>query len=44
MSEGSLLPTTALLGFGTMGRALASGLLARGLARPETLRIGARRT
>ena len=43
MSEGTLLPATTLLGFGTMGRALASGLLAQGLAHPESLRIGARR-
>jgi len=43
MPEGSFLPTTALLGFGTMGRALATGLLAQGLATPASLRVGARR-
>ncbi len=43
MSHATSLPATALLGFGTMGRALATGLLAQGLATPKTLRVGARR-
>lgn len=43
MSDDTRLPATALLGFGTMGRALATGLLAQGLATPKTLRVGARR-
>ena len=43
MFEENHLPTTALLGFGTMGRALAAGLLAKGLATPKVLRVGARR-
>lgn len=43
MTHATRLPATALLGFGTMGRALATGLLARGLATPKVLRVGARR-
>lgn len=43
MSHAVRLPVTALLGFGTMGRALATGLLAQGLATPRSLRVGARR-
>jgi pyrroline-5-carboxylate reductase len=37
------LPVIAILGFGTMGRALAGGLLKSGLAGPDGLRIGVRR-
>jgi pyrroline-5-carboxylate reductase len=43
MNAPSPLPSIAILGFGTMGRALAGGLLHSGLATPQSLRIGVRR-
>ena len=43
MDSAAALPAIAILGFGTMGRALASGLLKSGLATRDTLRVGVRR-
>ena len=43
MRPATTLPPIALLGFGTMGQALAGGLLASGLATAKTLRLGVRR-
>ena len=37
------LPVIAILGYGTMGKTLASGLLKSGVATRDTLRIGVRR-
>jgi pyrroline-5-carboxylate reductase len=43
MSESPTLPSIAILGFGTMGKALAAGLLAGGITSRDNLRIGVRR-
>jgi len=43
MDPSTPLPIIAILGFGTMGKALASGLLKSGVGSRETLRIGVRR-
>lgn len=43
MQPDATLPVVAILGFGTMGRALAGGLVKSGLAGRERLRIGVRR-
>jgi len=43
MNAPAPLPSIAILGFGTMGKALAGGLLQSGLATPQSLRIGVRR-
>jgi pyrroline-5-carboxylate reductase len=43
MKQSPALPSIAILGFGTMGKALAGGLLKAGLATPDTLRVGVRR-
>ena len=43
MNAPSPLPVIAILGFGTMGKALAGGLLKSGVATRETLRVGVRR-
>jgi pyrroline-5-carboxylate reductase len=42
MSADSALPTIAILGFGTMGQALAGGLIKSGIASREHLRVGVR--
>ena len=43
MSPTPALPTIAIMGFGTMGQALASGLLTSGVATRDSLRVGVRR-
>jgi pyrroline-5-carboxylate reductase len=43
MEAATPLPIIAILGFGTMGKALAGGLLKSGLASPDTLKVGVRR-
>jgi pyrroline-5-carboxylate reductase len=43
MDAASPLPVIAILGFGTMGKALAGGLLKSGVATRDTLRVGVRR-
>lgn len=43
MQPDAALPVVAILGFGTMGRALAGGLLKSGLADRDRLRVGVRR-
>jgi pyrroline-5-carboxylate reductase len=43
MDASTPLPTIAILGFGTMGRALAGGLLKSGIGTRDTLRVGVRR-
>src|SRR5208283_4208471 len=43
MTAAEPLPTIAILGYGTMGRALAGGLMHSGIASRDTLRIGVRR-
>jgi pyrroline-5-carboxylate reductase len=43
LSQRKAPPTIAILGCGTMGQAIAGGLLAAGLATPASLRIGVRR-
>jgi pyrroline-5-carboxylate reductase len=43
MQPEAALPIVAILGFGTMGRALAGGLVQSGLAGRDRLRIGVRR-
>jgi pyrroline-5-carboxylate reductase len=42
MPASPALPTIAILGFGTMGQALAGGLIKSGIATRENLRIGVR--
>jgi pyrroline-5-carboxylate reductase len=43
MDASTPLPTIAILGFGTMGKAIAGGLLKSGIATRDTLRVGVRR-
>ena len=43
MSSPNPLPSIAIMGYGTMGKALAAGLLNSGVATPDSLRIGVRR-
>ena len=43
MDASTPLPVIAILGFGTMGKALAGGLLKSGVAAPDTLVVGVRR-
>ena len=43
MPTAPALPTIAILGFGTMGQALAGGLLKDGITSRENLRVGVRR-
>jgi pyrroline-5-carboxylate reductase len=43
MNTSQTSPGIAILGYGTMGRALAGGLLKSGVATRETLRVGVRR-
>ncbi|MDR3669525.1 MAG: pyrroline-5-carboxylate reductase [Holophaga sp.] len=43
MEVETTLPIIAIMGFGTMGKALAGGLLKSGLASRDTLRVGVRR-
>jgi len=42
MNQTAPLPVIAILGFGTMGKALAGGLLKSGVATPDNLRVGVR--
>jgi len=43
MTKSSPLPSIAILGYGTMGKAIAAGLLKSGIATRDSLRVGVRR-